>query len=77
MMLSENNREVIEVNKVAGYRKMVNKSQQEMADELGLSINGYRRKEKGVVEFKRSEMTRFTDIVRSVIPSITELEIFF
>ena len=41
-MLSENNREVIEVNKVAGYRKMVNKSQQEPERERSSGIQKIR-----------------------------------
>lgn len=65
------------MNKIAGYRKMVANNQRTMADKLGLSLNGYRRKEQGLSEFKPSEMRKFTEEVRLIKPNVTEQEIFF
>lgn len=62
---------------IAGYRTMVAKSQKEMAQKLGLSLNGYRQKEKGETEFKPSEMQKFTLLVKEVLPEITLQDIFF
>lgn len=67
----------MDMKKVYGYRKMISNSQKDMADKLGLSENGYRRKELGHTEFKRNEMEKFTKLVKELIPEIDITDIFF
>lgn len=53
------------MNKVMGYRKMLNFTQQQMAKELKISEQSYRNKEKGKTEFKKEEMLTFKNILIS------------
>ncbi|KAA9239972.1 helix-turn-helix transcriptional regulator [Aerococcus tenax] len=65
------------MNKIKSYRQAISYSQNKMAFELGLSINGYRQKESGETEFKKSEMLKFTKVINRFMPNITVQEIFF
>lgn len=66
------------MNKVLGYRKMINKTQKEMAKEFNVSEQTYRNKEKGKVEFKKEEMLKFKKIlVANGLKNITMDDIFF
>ena len=47
------------MNKVLGYRKMLGKTQQQMAKELNISEQSYRNREKGKINFKKNEMIKF------------------
>lgn len=51
------------MNKVLGYRKMINKSQKEMGEHLSISEQAYRNKEKGRVTFKKDEMIKFRQLL--------------
>lgn len=53
------------MNKVLGYRKMLNFTQQQVAKELKISEQSYRNKEKGKTEFKKEEMLTFKNILIS------------
>ncbi|WP_267239860.1 helix-turn-helix transcriptional regulator [Staphylococcus aureus] len=66
------------MNKVLGYRKMLNFTQQQMAKELKISEQSYRNKEKGKTEFKKEEMLTFKSILISKgMTNITLDDIFF
>ncbi|HBC8076304.1 TPA: hypothetical protein KE315_002497 [Staphylococcus aureus] len=66
------------MNKVLGYRKMLNFTQQQMAKELKISEQSYRNKEKGKTEFKKEEMLTFKNILISKgMTNITLDDIFF
>ncbi|AKK57546.1 TPA: helix-turn-helix domain-containing protein [Staphylococcus aureus] len=66
------------MNKIAGYRKMLGKSQKLMAQEFGISTQAYRMKENGYVNFNKEEMLKFRDLLqKELFPSITIDEIFF
>ncbi|QHW38239.1 hypothetical protein GZH82_13400 [Staphylococcus ursi] len=66
------------MNKIAGYRKMLGMSQEKMAKEFGISAQAFRMKEKGKVNFNKSEMLKFRNLLReNLFPSITIDEIFF
>ncbi|HEG7671420.1 TPA: hypothetical protein SFT32_000408 [Staphylococcus aureus] len=66
------------MNKVLGYRKMLNFTQQQMAKELKISEQSYRNKEKGKMEFKKEEMLTFKNILISKgMTNITLDDIFF
>lgn len=65
------------MNKVLGYRKMLNFTQQQMAKELKISEQSYRNKEKGKTEFKKEEMLTFKNILISKgVTNITLDDIF-
>lgn len=66
------------MNKVLGYRKMLNFTQQQMANELKISEQAYRNKEKGKTEFKKEEMITFKNLLVSRgMKRVTLDDIFF
>lgn len=66
------------MNKIAGYRKMLGKSQKAMAQEFKISTQAYRMKENGSVNFNKNEMLKFKELLKKdLFPSITIDEIFF
>ena len=66
------------MNKVLGYRKMLGKTQKQMAMEFSISEQSYRNKEKGKVEFKKDEMIKFKSLlVGKGLNNITLDDIFF
>ncbi|ASJ94401.1 MULTISPECIES: helix-turn-helix transcriptional regulator [Staphylococcus] len=66
------------MNKVLGYRKMLGKTQKQMAMEFNISEQSYRNKEKGKVEFKKDEMIKFKSLlVGKGLNNITLDDIFF
>lgn len=64
------------MNTIVGYRKMIGKTQKQMADIIGIGEVAYRMKENGQSEFKKSEMIRFYEVVNLMNPSITFGDIF-
>lgn len=66
------------MNKIAGYRKMLGKSQKQIAANFNISEQAYRNKEKGRTEFKKGEMQIFkTLLVNQGFTNITIDDIFF
>lgn len=65
------------INKVRGYRNMLGLSQKDMADKLSISINAYRNKENGKVEFRDNEKIIIKEMILPLFPQITLEEIFF
>lgn len=63
--------------KLVAYRKMLDMTQQDMAEKIGISLTTYNRKETGKIEFNQKEMVSITDIIKKGIPNITMDEIFF
>ena len=45
-----------EVNKVKGYRTMINLTQEEIAKRLGISERSYQNKEQGITKFTVEEL---------------------
>ena len=66
-----------QVNKIKGYRNMLGLSQKEMAAKLDISINAYRNKENGKVDFRDSEKIIFKEMIIPLFPETTLEEIFF
>lgn len=64
-------------NKIAGYRRMLNKNQSEMAKEFGISKQAYSAKERGITQFKDSEKIIFKEMVKKIFPDIKIDDIFF
>ena len=64
----------MEVRKIVSYRKALGMNQAEMAE---LSTDGYSKKERGITEFRPSEMRIFLDLVRQKDSTVTLEDIFF
>ena len=65
------------INKVKGYRNMLGLSQKEMANKLGISMNAYRNKENGKVEFRDNEKIVIKEMILPLFPQVSLEEIFF
>ena len=65
------------MNKILVYRKILNKSQSDIADLMGISTQAYSNKENGKTEFRDSEKLIFKNLLKSIYPSITIDQIFF
>ncbi|WP_427813502.1 helix-turn-helix transcriptional regulator [Enterococcus sp. 22-H-5-01] len=63
--------------KVAGYRKMLGMTQQEMAKSFGISLQAYFKKENGKVAFSDQEKLLFKELLLPIFPNITIDDIFF
>lgn len=64
-------------NKLAGYRKMLGYTQDQIAKEFGISKQSYWLKEKGEVAFSDKEKMKFKIMLQPLFPNITIDEIFF
>ena len=63
--------------KVKGYRNMLNLSQKEVGDMLGLSKQSFSLKERGNLIFTIDEMKTLKNLFSSINPHITIEDIFF
>lgn len=63
--------------KVLAYRKDSNLTQKEVADVLGISVDAYSKKERGVNEFKENEMIKFAKLINKKDKNATIEKIFF
>lgn len=67
----------MKINKVKGYRNMLNLSQEEISSILGITKQSYYLKENGIREFKDNEKLKFKELLIPFFPEITLEEIFF
>lgn len=65
------------MNKIAGYRRMLGKTQEEMGKEFSISKQSYWKKENGLSSFSDEEKKQFKSLLLSIFPKITIDEIFF
>lgn len=65
------------MNKVKGYRNMMNEKQSDWAALLSINRVTYNRKEKGIINFTDKEKIIIKDHVSKIIPNITIDELFF
>lgn len=63
--------------KLIAYRKMLNITQKQLADEINISSTSFCHKENGKKNFTQSEMIKITSYFKESIPTITMDEIFF
>lgn len=64
-------------NKVKAYRNFLGYSQREMSDLLGITLNSYRNKERGITNWKDEERIFFKKLLLPLFPGITVDSIFF
>lgn len=69
--------EMIQKNKIKGYRYMLGLTQKQMSEELGISKQSYHNKENGVVSFKDIEKIKFKKLINQLDPELTIDDIFF
>lgn len=65
------------MKKIAGYRKMLDLTQKDMANKLGISKQSYWLKENGKVAFSDKEKLQIKNEVKEIIPDITIDNLFF
>ena len=65
------------MNLIAGYRKMLNATQSDMAKALGISKQSYYRKENQLVPFTDQEKILIKRMLIPLFPNITIDAIFF
>lgn len=66
------------MNKILGYRKMLKKTQSDMAKAFGISEQTYRNKEKERISFKKEEMVKFRNMLKdNGLTNISIEDIFF
>nr|WP_240186068.1 transcriptional regulator [Enterococcus faecalis] len=65
------------VNRIAGYRKMLGKTQADMAKIFKISTQAYWQKEKRIISFSDEEKMLFKKMLQVHFPNITIDEIFF
>lgn len=65
------------MNLIAGYRKMLNATQSDMAKALGISKQSYYRKENQLVPFTDQEKILIKRMLIPLFPNITIDDIFF
>lgn len=63
--------------KVRGYRVMLGKTQNEMAEIFKISKQAYSAKERGETRFSEKEMLTIKEMLLPMFPGITIDEIFF
>jgi len=76
-LVKESKGGVVLKNKLAGYRKMLGYTQEDMAKIFGVSKQSYRMKEKGEYQFNDKEKVKFKEMLKPIFPEITIDEIFF
>lgn len=65
------------MNKLKGYRNMVNATQEDFANLLGVTRQAYILKENGVISIKDKEKVKIRDYLRSKNIDVTIEELFF
>ena len=68
---------MVTVNRVAGYRKMLNLTQADIAKKLGISAQAYGQKENGKVAFKDQEKIIMVNILKIANPDLNIQNLFF
>lgn len=63
--------------KVKGYRVMLGKTQQDMANLFGITKQAYSAKERGVSRFSDNEMIAIKNMLLPLFPEITIDQIFY
>ena len=63
--------------KLKGYRVMLGKTQQDMADMFGITKQAYSAKERGISRFSDEEMITIKNMLLQLFPDITIDRIFY
>ena len=77
MNVDVNRKERAIMQRIKGYRVMLNLSQQDVAKELGISRQSYWSKENGRTSFNDKEKTKIRDLFRKTGIPVTIDSLFF
>lgn len=69
--------EMAVINKVKGYRNLLNLNQTQMAEALGITLTSYRNKEQGKTAWRDNERIKIKEMLLPYFPNITIDEIFY
>ena len=69
--------EISKLDKIAGYRKMLNLTQDDMANLLGISLSSYNKRENGRVDFSDKQKIIIRDIITRHFPNENMESLFF
>lgn len=67
----------MDINKVSGYRTMLNLTQQQMANHLGITSQTYSNKERGQRSFTDNEKLKIKKLFQKIDINLTIDDIFF
>lgn len=65
------------MNKIAGYRKMLGLTQEELANKIGISRSSFQSKENGKFPFKQTEMKKIVIVFQQADLNVTLDSLFF
>lgn len=65
------------MNKIAGYRKMLGLTQEELANKIGISRSSFQSKENGKFPFKQTEMKKIVTVFQQADLNVTLDSLFF
>ena len=69
--------EISKLDKIAGYRKMLNLTQDDMANLLGISLSSYNKRENGHIDFSDKQKIIIRDIITRHFPNENMESLFF
>lgn len=69
--------EAMTKNTVKGYRNMLNMTQEDMAELLGITKQSYHNKERGQTQFTDSQRLKIKELFKTIKADITIDEIFY
>lgn len=69
--------EISKLDKITGYRKMLNLTQNDMANLLGISLSAYNKRENGHVDFSDKQKIIIRDMITRYFPSENIESLFF
>lgn len=69
--------EISKLDKITGYRKMLNLTQNDMANLLGISLSAYNKRENGRVDFSDKQKIIIRDMITRYFPSENIESLFF
>jgi ps3 protein 14-like transcriptional regulator len=69
--------EISKLDKITGYRRMLNLTQKDMANLLGISLSAYNKRENGYIDFSDKQKIIIRDIITRYFPNENMESLFF
>lgn len=69
--------EISKLDKITGYRRMLNLTQKDMANLLGISLSAYNKRENGYIDFSDKQKIIICDIITRYFPNENMESLFF
>lgn len=68
---------ISKLDKITGYRRMLNLTQKDMANLLGISLSAYNKRENGYIDFSDKQKIIIRDIITRYFPNENMESLFF